>query len=80
MVFNNKVDFEEYLKDNGLEIVGDYPASYKEDQRHYTIAIILGTQDLPKYCIKIDYDAGFPMAVILDNNNNQINVISLRQI
>lgn len=78
MVFNNKIDFEEYLSKNGLEIVGDYPSSYKEDHRNYTIAIIMDTQDLPKYRIRIDTDAGFPMGVIFDDNNEQVNVISLR--
>ena len=69
MIFNSKFDFEEYLSKNGLEIIGDYPASFKEDQRDYRLGVLLGTQDLAKYSIKIDTDAGFPMAVIFDDNN-----------
>ncbi len=79
MVFNNKFDFEEYLSENGLEIAGDYPASYKEDHRNYTIAILMHADDLPTYRIKIDMDAGFPMGVIFDNNNVDVNIISLKE-
>lgn len=79
MIFNNKFNFEEYLSKNDLEMVDDYPASYLKDHRNYRIAVLLGTQDLPQYHIKIDTDADFPIGVIFDEDNNQVNIISLRE-
>lgn len=78
MIFKNKIEFEKYLNSNNLEMINDYPGSFKEDQRNWKIAILLGEKDLPQYHLKIDNDAGYPIGVVINNNNEEVNVISLR--
>ena len=79
MAFYDKFSFEKYLEESGLEMVTGYPGSYLDDQRNYRIGVLLNTNDLTEYYIEIDTDAGFPLAVIFDNNHKQTHIISLRQ-
>jgi hypothetical protein len=64
MIFNSKHDFEKYLDENGLVIIGDYPSNYIKDQRNYKLGVVLSTNDLAKYHLKLDFDAGFPIGVL----------------